>query len=168
MIYIPTVTSKLKYREVFHENILYSPNENLPIVRKGKITIWDNYTFYLRKHLKNQEKAYNHYKWLIQFIKENYQEGITLITPDVDWLDRGEEIEELWLENCKDYPQLIVPYTWREETHSSSPLNIVGNALRKEQPSGWYHTEWTHCLGHKRENIPTKLLTYDSISEILA
>ena len=47
MIYIPTITSKVRGE---YENVLYSTNKKHPQIIMGKnITIWDNYTFYLYK-----------------------------------------------------------------------------------------------------------------------
>jgi hypothetical protein len=164
MIYIPTLTSKLRVKiEDNYENVLYSPNQKLNISVKGNnLTIWDNYTFYLMKRLHNKKVAYNHYLWLIDFIVNNYEEGITLITPDVDWLKNGIQIEKLWNEKCSKYPQLYVPNSWKTSTKN---LNIVGYALRKNQIT-INHLNWVHCLGHKRDDINSKLITYDSISEI--
>lgn len=166
MIYIPTLTSKLgKVVNKQYDYILYSPNPKINDIFMGnKITIWDNYTFYLWKRLRNnkQEVAYNHYLWFINYIQENWREGITVIAPDVDWLEKGEEIEKLWLEKCFKYPQLIVPNTWRLNTNK---LNVVGYALRKNSKE--YHSTWNHCLGHKRNNLQSKIQTYDSVSEIL-
>lgn len=166
MIYIPTLTTKLRYGiDKEYENILYSPNPNIKEKYKGSnITIWDNHTFYLRRHLldvNKQEIAYNHYIWFIDYVKHNYEPCITVITPDVDWLDRGKEIEQLWIENCKYIPQLYVINTWRSDV---TKLNIVGHALRKNSNSSGAHPNWTHCLGHIREDITSKLVTYDSIS----
>lgn len=162
MIYIPTLTSKLRYCDVDEDYVLYSPNEHLTKVVKGKkITIWDNYTFYLRMRLKNnkQERAKQHYLWLIDFIQNNYEDGITLITPDVDWLQDSLEIEQLWKDKCSRYPQLYVPNTWQTSTDM---LNIVGYAIRRNMTQT--HPKWTHCLGHARDNVQTELLTYDAYS----
>ena len=114
------------------------------------------------------QKAFNHHLWLINYIKQNYVDGITLITPDVDWLDENDAllIEKEWNNNCKQYPQLYIPNTWRTNTDN---LNIVGNALRKETIYEKVNTNWVHCLAHKRPELKskTKLLTYDSIKEII-
>ena len=129
----------------------------------NNITIWDNYTFYFKKRYHKpdkREKAREHYLWLINFIKNNYKEGITLITPDIEWLEDKEEILEKWIKYCKDYPQLYVPETWE----SIDNLNIVGYALRITTPQKYVHPEWNHCLGHKRD-LNCKLLTYDSITQ---
>jgi hypothetical protein len=162
MIYIPTLTSKLKYETREYENILYSPNIKLNKVVLGKnITIWDNYTYYLRFKYNKPDKhivAKNHYLWLINFIKNNYIDGVTLITPDIEWLQDKEEIMEKWYNNCREYPQLYVPETW-----NNLDLNIVGYALRINSPD-YIHPNWNHCLRHKRE-LNCKLLTYDSIIE---
>ena len=167
MIYIPTLTSKLRIGlDKQYENILYSPNVNLDKVYKGSnITIWDNYTFYLRSRYHKPDKhikARNHYLWLIDFIKNNYEEGITLITPDVEWLKDRELIEEQWNKECSIYPQLYVPETWKTPTDK---LNIIGYALRINTPEKYIHENWNHCLKHKRE-LNSKLLTYDSTIEI--
>lgn len=164
MIYIPTLTSKLRYTVTEeYENVLYSPNKNITQKLKGKnITIWDNYTFYLYRRLQKnkQQTAKEHYIWLVNYIKENWEKGITLITPDVFWLQDRDYIEKLWLQNCKDYPQLYVPNTWKNDI---SKLNIVGHALTINSKDKDYHRQWTHCLGHKRNNIVCELLTYDKV-----
>ena len=164
MIYIETLTTKLRtcnIEDIDRDYVLYSPHKNLNKVIMGKkITIWDNYTFYLYKRLNYQNKqsiAKDHYLWLIDFINNNWQEGITLITPDVDWLDDRLEIETLWRDNCSKYPQLYVPNTW---VSSIDDLNIVGYALRRDSKE--IHNKWTHCLGHIRDNIESELLTYDA------
>lgn len=160
MIYIPTITSKVKGE---YESVLYSPNKKHPEIIMGKnITIWDNYTFYLYKRYRKPDKheiARDHYIWLIEFIKDNWKKGITLITPDVDWLRYSKEIEELWRINCFNYPQLYVPNSWKSDI---SNLNIVGYALRKESEN-IEHPTWTHCLGHIRNNLNSKIKTYDSV-----
>ena len=52
MIYIPTITSKVRGE---YENVLYSPNKKHPQIIMGKnITIWDNYTFYLYKRYRKR------------------------------------------------------------------------------------------------------------------
>lgn len=165
--YIPTLTTFLKGGKFVNglpENILYSPNESISKVWKSNgITIWDNYTYYLRyKYNKKDkhEKARDHYLWLIRYIRNNYEEGITLITPDVEWLKYRDEIEQTWFNNCKDYPQLYVPNTW----HDSSGLNIIGHALRINTPDKYLHDTWNHCLRHKRD-IGHGLVTYDSVIE---
>ena len=165
MIYIPTLTSKLRYGiDKEYENILYSPNVNLTTKYKGKnITIWDNHTFYLRYRLIAKEKyeiAYNHYLWFIDYVKSNWEAGITVITPDVDWHPKQLEIEDIWIRECSAVPQLYVANTWRTDL---SKLNIVGHALRPNTNSDAEHTEWTHCLGHVRHNLTCKLQTYDSV-----
>lgn len=76
------------------------------------------------------------------------------------WLEDRDYIEKLWLQNCKDYPQLYVPNTWQNDI---SKLNIVGHALTINSKDKNYHREWTHCLGHKRSNIVYELLTYDKV-----
>lgn len=159
MIYIPTLTTELRFEiKESYDNLLYSPNKNLPIKIKGNnITIWDNHTYYLKNMLKDQDKAYEHYIWFIGFVKNNWEEGITVITPDVDWLKKGEEIEDKWIQECYMYPQLYVPNTLQ----NPDKLNIVGYALRRGQED-IIHENWTHCLGHKRE-LDCKLLTYDSV-----
>lgn len=163
MIYIPTMTTKLRFENGEYENLLYSPNKNLTKVVLGKnITIWDNYTYYLRcKYLKEDRQSFAkaHYLWLIDFIKNNYVNGVTLITPDIEWLDDKEEIMQKWFNYCKDYPQLYVPETWE----NIDGLNIVGYALRTNSPN-IVHPNWNHCLRHKR-NLDCNLLTYDSIVE---
>lgn len=171
MIYVPTMTSKLrgKQQQINLDYILYSPNKKIQYVYLGsKITIWDNHTFYLFKRMHDPQKAFNHYLWLINYIKQNYVDGITLITPDVDWLDENDAllIEKQWSNNCKQYPQLYIPNTWRTNTDN---LNIVGNALRKETVYKKINTNWVHCLAHKRPELKgkTKLLTYDSVKEIV-
>ena len=166
MIYIPTLTNRLRRGiDRDYDNILYSPNPNITKKYKAKnITIWDNYTFYLLKHLKHpnkQEIAYQHYIWFIEYVKSNWEEGITVITPDVDWHNKQKEIEQMWLDNCAYFPQLYVVNTWQSDIKK---LNIVGYALRLNSNYEVQHTEWTHCLGHIRNNINSKLLTYDSIS----
>ena len=165
--YIPTLTSFFVRKHEVKElpkNILLSPNKNILVPWKAEgITIWDNYTYYLRfkYHKKDKhEKARKHYLWLISYIKENYMDGITLITPDVEWLKYKDEIEEAWYDNCRDYPQLYVPNTWK----NSSGLNIVGHALRINTPDKYIHENWNHCLRHKRD-INCKILTYDSVIE---
>ena len=165
IIYIPTMTSALRHEvKKLPENILYSPNSKLEKVYKAeKITIWDNYTYYLRNKYNKKDKqtvSKNHYLWLINFIKNNYQEGITLITPDIEWLNDKDEIMEKWYKTCKDYPQLYVPETW----DNTDGLNIIGYALRPN--STFIHENWNHCLRHKRD-ISCNILTYDSVSEIL-
>ena len=171
MIYIPTLTSKLrnlKNRNKEYAYVLYSPNPKLDIVFKGKeITIWDNYTYYLKTKLKSpnkQEIAKQHYIWLINFIINNYEEGITLITPDVDWIQDGEDIELLWNEYCSQYPQLYVPNTWKTSTEK---LNIVGHGLRNNTPKEYYHKDWNHCFTHIRTDINSPLVTYDASCEII-
>jgi hypothetical protein len=166
MIYIPTITSKLRYKlDQEYDNVLYSPNPKMKQFYKAKnITIWDNHTFYLLRHLKHpnkQEIAYEHYNWFINFVKENWEEGITVITPDVDWHDKQVEIEQKWLSECAHIPQLYVVNTWQSDVKK---LNIVGHALRLNSNFDAEHPEWTHCLGHVRDNLTSKLLTYDSIS----
>lgn len=162
-MYIPTVTSKVLTKQ--YENILYSPNLKHNTKYKGiNITIWDNYTFYLYKkyHKKDKhEKARDHYFWLIDYIKENWEEGITLITPDVEWCKYQNDVEALWLQECSQYPQLYVPNTWNLSTDN---LNIIGYALRVNSPE-IIHENWTHCLGHKRD-LPCKLCTYDAFVEL--
>ena len=101
--------------------------------------------------------------WFIDYVQNNWEEGITVVTPDVDWLDRGLEIEDLWKQCCSKIPQLYVPNTWRT---SIKYLNIVGHALRKNSLA-LNSPDWIHCLGHVRKDLKSKLLTYDSISEIL-
>lgn len=158
IIYIPTLTSNITRVEL-PENILYSPNPRNGKYKAKGITIWDNYTFYLMlKYNKSDkhEKAREHYLWLINFIKDNYEDGITLITPDVEWLKYKDEIMEKWFNTCKDYPQLYVPQTWE----NPDGLNIIGYALRKNTPTEFVHEKWNHCLRHVRD-IPTGLLTYD-------
>lgn len=166
MIYIPTLTTKLRYGiDQEYENILYSPNPNIKEKYKGRnITIWDNHTFYLSRRLldvNKQEIAYKHYIWFTNYVKHNYEPGIVVITPDVDWHSKRLELEELWLSSCSHIPQLYVYDTWQTDT---SKLNIVGHALRKETLVDSYHPEWTHCLGHVREGVTSKLSTYDSVS----
>ena len=160
IIYIPTITGRVKGE---HENVLYSPNKNHPEIILGKnITIWDNYTFYFYKRYRKSDKhevAREHYLWLINFIKDNWREGITLITPDVEWLKYKDEIIEKWNNECYLYPQLYVPNTWE----NPNKVNIIGYAPRKTSPN-ITHKNWTHCLGHTRD-INCKLLTYDSIIE---
>ena len=161
MIYIPTLTSRLRYNDIQEDYVLYSPNRNLQkVVLGNKITIWDNYTFYLHERLKHNkiQTALEHYLWLIEFINNNYVEGVTLITPDVDWLPNeiSDIVEKEWSLHCYNYPQLYVPDTWNSDT---SKLNIVGHALREYQTN--VHPKWTHCLGHKRELDNVELLTYD-------
>lgn len=166
MIYIPTKTYDLK--EGKYENILYSPSKSKPKIIKAKnITIWDNHTFYyFKRYYKEdkQEKAFNHYLWLMDFIKKNYQEGITLITPDVDWMEEkyALQVEKLWKKECSNYPQLYVPTSWRTDT---SKLNIAGYALRKNIKYTEFHPHWNHCLAHVR-SINCDLLTYDAIREL--
>lgn len=159
MLYIPTVTSKIITEQ--YENILYSPNQKHPNKYKGtNITIWDNYTFYLLKRYHKpdkHEKAREHYLWFIDYIKDNYEEGITLITPDVEWLKYRNEIEQKWLQECSQYPQLYIPETWED----TSKLNIVGHALRVNSKT-ISHPDWVHCLGHTRE-VESNLITYDSV-----
>jgi len=163
MLYIPTKTYNLTDGE--YENILYSPSKSKSRVIKARnITIWDNYTFYfLKRYFKKDkyEKAFNHYLWLINFIKENYQEGITLITPDIEWMPKNlsQVIINKWQKECKDYPQLYVPDTWENPN-----LNIVGYALRSNSVKT--HPYWNHCLGHKRDNLICPIQTYDAIKEI--
>ena len=164
IIYIPTMTGKLKSNMSDMDYALYSPSSRCPIICKAnKITIWDNHTFYLYKRYNKSDKhikALNHYLWLIKFIKNNYQQGITLITPDVDWLceEFRNIVEYEWSKHCSMYPQLYVPDTWCFNTNN---LNIVGYALRSSSPLV-YHPNWVHCLAHIRNDINTKLLTYDS------
>ena len=56
MIYIPTVTSELRNNPIFADYILYSPNKNIKYFSLGsKLTIWDNYTFYLYKILRKNK-----------------------------------------------------------------------------------------------------------------
>ena len=161
MIYIPTITSKVRGE---YENVLYSPNKKHPEIIMGKnITIWDNYTFYLYKRYRKPDKheiAREHYLWLIEYIKNNWREGITLITPDVEWLKYKNEIIDKWNKECYSYPQLYVPNTW----DNTDKLNIIGYALRSNSPNV-FHENWTHCLAHKRD-IKCKLLTYDATVEI--
>ncbi len=161
MIYIPTITTK---RQANLDNVLYSPNKNNDQIVLGKsITIWDNYTFYLYKRYRKPDKheiAREHYLWLIDFIKDNWREGITLITPDVEWLKYKDEITDKWNKECYSYPQLYVPNTW----NNIDKLNIIGYALRSNS-SNVFHENWTHCLGHKRD-IKCRLLTYDATIEI--
>lgn len=162
MIYIPTITTK---RRADLDNVLYSPNKNnIQIVLGKNITIWDNYTFYLYKKYQKEDKheiAREHYLWLIQYIKQNWQQGITLITPDIEWLKYKDEIIDKWNTECFMYPQLYVPNTWKH----TNKLNIVGYALRKTSPT-IIHENWTHCLGHVRD-INCKLSTYDATKPIL-
>jgi hypothetical protein len=155
-----------KFTKELPENILYSPNKNIlkPWKASG-ITIWDNYTYYLRyKYNKKDkhEKARDHYLWLINYIKDNYIDGITLITPDVEWLKYRDEIEQQWHNNCKDYPQLYVPNTWKD----ISGINIVGHALRIDTPDSFVHKRWNHCLRHVRQNLKSSLNTYDASNSI--
>lgn len=162
IIYIPTMTSTFRCNNVkdVPENILYSPNSKILNIYKGSnITIWDNHTFYYKcRYIKpdKHEVARKHYLWLIDFIKNNYVDGITLIAPDIEWLKYKEEIHKQWYKYCKDYPQLYVPETW-----DNPKLNIVGYALRTNTPLNYVHKEWNHCLRHKRD-ITCDLLTYDS------
>ena len=164
MIYIPTVTTKRR-KEV---NILYSPSSrNNELVFGDNITIWDNHTFYLKNKYRGKDKydkAFEHYLWLIEFINNNYKEGVILITPDVDWMpDKLREvIEDRWLEKCSQYPQLYVPGTYKY----FDKINIVGHALRPYHDITYVHKKWTHCLGHARE-LPCELCTYDSIRKIV-
>ena len=169
MIYIPTYTTKLRGKEkkINEKYILYSPNKNIQYRYTGsEITIWDNHTFYYFKRLGNPEMAIEHYKWLINYICENYIEGVTLITPDVDWLqeDLATQIMTEWKEKCGKYPQLYIPNTW---TISTDELNIIGHAIRKETVYENIHPKWVHCLAHIRKDLEgkTQLLSYDSIVE---
>ena len=83
-----------------------------------------------------------------------------LITPDVDWLSCGPEIEKAWKKQCSEYPQLYIPNTWKSDI---SNLNILGYALRKESEN-IHHPTWTHCLGHIRNNLNSEIQTYDSVT----
>ena len=167
IVYIPTMTSNFRYSdriEKLPENILYSPNPKiLNVYKSSNITIWDNYTFYLRSKYHKKDKhevARDHYLWLINYIKNNYIDGITLITPDVEWLKYKEQIEIEWYKYCKDYPQLYVPETW-----DNPKLNIIGYALRPNTSESYIHKNWNHCLKHKRD-ISCSLLTYDRTSPL--
>lgn len=161
MIYIPTSTGYLQDKE--YEYLLYSPSQKYDkIVIGKKITIWDNHTFYLMNRLRKPNKkdiAIEHYKWFIEFIKQNWQEGVTVVTPDTDWL-KTDEIELLWLKNCKQYPQLYVPNSWINDTKD---LNVVGHALRANTPNKFVHPKWTHLFAHRRD-CNSELVTYDSVN----
>lgn len=164
IIYIPTMTGRLNNNTSSMDYVLYSPTRKFcKVFKANKITIWDNHTFFLyKKYCKPDKeiKAFYHYLWLIQFITENYQKDLILITPDTDWLSKKFRsiIEQKWINCCSQYPQLYVPNTWSSKTNG---LNIVGYALRNNSPL-IINKEWTHCLGHIRKDIDTKLLTYDA------
>lgn len=160
MIYIRTLTGKLKEEDREKDYLFYSPSQKHDkIIKAKKITIWDNHTFYWRtRYLKKDrdEKSKEHYLWYINFILNNWSEGIIVITPDVEWNKYKEEIEKEWIK-CSHIPQLYVP-----NTINPSNLNIVGYALRKNSTE--LHPTWNHCLGHIRD-IDCPLLTYDSVIE---
>ena len=160
MLYIPTITKQVQNKiNKDYDYVLYSPSTRTKIKYKArKITIWDNHTFYyLKRYYKEdkQEKAYQHYIWLIEYIRNNYEEGITLITPDIEWLDKAKEVMKQWYKHCSKYPQICIPKTCNE-----NKLNIIGYALRPNSPN-YIHPKWVHCLMHKRD-LNTKLLTYDA------
>jgi len=158
-ILIPCVTGQ---RESTHKRHLCSPTVRNPLLKAEETTIVDCFTFGLKLNRRRIDPV-EHYKWFVDLAAEiQYEEGIVLIGPDMDWLgeDIVFEISDLWLSkiDVKIMP-VVHSYLFKQIKFEDT----VGYAINGMY-NGPSHPEWTHSFSKFYKNIDgeTKLWTYDT------
>jgi len=166
MKYVQTKTGKSNFK--LGELYLISPSLKYPHI-PNDICIIDCYTFYLKMYVKDQNKSFNHYKWLINFLLSLDTPHI-IILPDFHNLvskTQSQTLTNLWESYITNSSSEVLVHP-NNPLYSTVPENrIIGHYMYRWDTLDNYktHPSWTHIFGQFNCNIVpnSQLVTYDSV-----
>lgn len=157
--YIPCVTGRSHSEHKIH---LCSPTKNRELVRATETTLVDCFTFGLKLN-RHRINPVDHYRWYIDFAKDiQHEDGIALIAPDFDWLDKKVvlELSDIWMSNVSSNVFTVVDSYLYEQIPFEK---TIGYALTA-RCAGPVHPKWTHSFSkfYAPINGKTDRWTYDT------